>query len=123
MKFPKRPPPELWSKIKILARELRTSPTPAEDRLWQQLRRKHIGGMKFRRQHVFDRFIVDFYCPAALLVIEVDGESHNRQQEYDALRTEFLESLGLRVIRFKNEDVYQNLDGVLEMIGEALQRP
>ena len=121
MKYPKRPPPEMWAKIKPLARELRTNPTPAEDRLWQGLRRKHVGGVRFRRQHIFDRFIVDFYCPAARLVIEVDGEVHEQQQEYDALRTEFLESMGFRVIRFKNEDVFQNLDGVLEVVGEAFQ--
>lgn len=121
MKYPKRPSPELWAKIKPLARELRTNPTPAEDRLWQVLRRKHVGGLRFRRQHVFERFIVDFYCPAAGLVIEVDGDIHDQQQAYDALRTEFLESLGLRVLRFRNEDVFANLNGVLERIGEALQ--
>jgi very-short-patch-repair endonuclease len=121
MKYPKRPSPELWAKIKPLARELRTNPTPAEDRLWQALRRKHVGGLRFRRQHVFERFIVDFYCPAARLVIEVDGDIHDQQQAYDALRTEFLESLGLRVLRFRNEDVFANLNGVLECIGETIQ--
>jgi very-short-patch-repair endonuclease len=123
MKYPPRPPEHLWAKIKPLARELRNDPTPAEARLWKYLRRKQVDGWRFRRQHVFDRFIVDFYCPSARLVIEVDGPIHDQQREYDALRTEFLESLGLRVLRFENEDVFQNIEGVLTVIGEALTTP
>lgn len=98
------------------------NPTPAEERLWQALRRRQLNGLRFRRQHVFERFIVDFYCPAVALVIEVDGDIHDRQQEYDALRTEFLEALGLFVLRFRNEDVFENLPGVIERIGEVAQR-
>lgn len=120
MKYPPRPPEHLWAKIKPLARELRNEPTPAEARLWRYLRRKQVDGWRFRRQHVFDRFIVDFYCPAARLVIEVDGPIHEQQQDYDALRTAFLEALGLRVLRFKNEDVFQNIEGVMTVIAEAL---
>lgn len=120
MKYPPRPTPELWAKIKPLARELRKNPTPAEDKLWQYLRRKQVHGTRFRRQHVFERFIVDFYCADAHLVIEVDGDIHRQQQEYDALRTQFLESLGLRVVRFSNEDVFGNIDGVVERIGELV---
>lgn len=120
MKYPPRPPAHLWEKIKPLARELRNAPTPAEARLWRYLRRKQADGWRFRQQHVFDRFIVDFYCPAARLVIEVDGVMHEQRREYDALRTEYLESIGLRVIRFQNEDVFQNIDGVMAVIGAAL---
>lgn len=122
MKYPKRPSPELWAKIKPLARELRKSPTPAEEVLWQRLRRKQVLGLRFRRQHVFERFIVDFYCPAASLVIEVDGDIHQHQQDYDALRTTFLEALGLCVLRFQNADVFENPTGVIERIGEIAQK-
>ena len=121
MKYARRTSPELWAKINPIARELRKSPTAAEDHLWQALRRKAVEGQRFRRQHVFERFIVDFYCPAAHLVIEVDGDTHAQQAEYDALRTAFLESLGLRVLRFRNEDVFTNLSEVLARIQAAVE--
>lgn len=113
---------ELWDKLKPLAREMRKEPTPAENALWQRLRGKQVLGYKFRRQHPIDRFIVDFYCTEARLVVEVDGPVHDYTQEEDAIRTEFIESLGLRVIRFNNDDVLQQIDTVLERIGEELQR-
>ena len=72
------------------------------------------------RQHVFHRFIVDFYCHEARLVIEVDGAIHEYTQEEDALRQEFLESLGLRVLRFTNGEVLQHTRAVLKRIGEVL---
>mgnify|MGYP001770978009 FL=1 len=72
---------ELWEKLKPLARQMRREPTPAEDKLWQKLRHKQILGYKFRRQHTIDRFIVDFYCGEARLVVEVDGEVHDYTQE------------------------------------------
>ena len=121
MKYTRRTSPELWAKINPIARELRKNPTAAEDHLWQALRRKAVEGQRFRRQHVFERFIVDFYCPAAHLVIEVDGDTHAQQAEYDALRTAFLESLGLRVLRFRNEDVFTNLSEVLARIQAAVE--
>ena len=111
---------EVWDKIKPFARQMRQEPTPAEAALWQQLRRKNLGGYKFRRQHPIDRFIVDFFCREARLVIEVDGAIHEYTAEEDALRTEFLESHGLRVMRFTNEAVLQHMDGVLDAIREAL---
>lgn len=113
---PWQSPPELWEKLKPLARQMRTEPTLAENLLWQKLRNKQLLGFKFRRQQVIDRFIVDFYCHEIKLVIEVDGEIHNYTQKEDAIRQEFLESLGLQVIRFKNEDVFLNIEGVLETI-------
>jgi very-short-patch-repair endonuclease len=112
---------ELWKKIKPLTREMRKAPTPAEDALWQQLRRKARWGVRFRRQHPIDRFIVEFYCAEAGLVIEVDGEIHQYTQAEDALRTEFLESLGLRVIRFDNGDALTQIEGVVEAIGEVVE--
>jgi len=112
--------PELWLKLKPLAQEMRREPTAAENILWQRLRRKSLSGYKIRRQHPFDRFIVDFYCAETRLVIEVDGVIHEQTQEYDAVRQEFLEYLGLRVLRFTNGEVMQNTDAVLERIGEIL---
>ncbi len=112
--------PTLWHKIKPLARQMRKEPTPAESILWQQLRRKQFG-VKFRRQHSIRPFIVDFYCPAAKLIIEVDGSSHDYTVEEDAVRQEYLESLGLRVIRFKNEEVLFNLQAVLDELMGVLE--
>jgi very-short-patch-repair endonuclease len=111
---------EIWDKIKPLARQMRRESTPAEDALWQQLRRKNMGSYKFRRQHPIDRFIVDFFCREAHLVVEVDGAIHEYTAEEDALRTEFLESRGLQVIRFTNDEVLQNMDGVLQSIRETI---
>ena len=118
--IPSRTSRDLWAKIKPLARQMRHAPTPAENALWQRLRRKGVGEVGFRRQHPIDRFIVDFYCHKALLVVEVDGSIHDYTVEEDAIRQEFLESLGLRVIRFSNADVLQNLDGVLVVIAEEV---
>ncbi len=114
-------PPYLWEKLKPLAREMRKNPTPAEEKLWQRLRRKQMLGYKFRRQHALERFIVDFYCHDAGLVIEVDGPIHQYTPEEDAIRQEFLESLGLRVLRFTNEQVERDIEGVLAAIAQALR--
>ena len=113
-------PPEFWKKLKPLAREMRQNPTPAEKQLWQALRGKQLGAYRFRQQHVINRFIVDFYCAQAKLVIEIDGASHEEQYAYDATRTEFLKTLGLCVLRFTNEDVLKNLEGVVSVIHEEL---
>ena len=101
------------------AREMRHPQTLAEATLWQVLRNRRTG-FKFRRQHPVERFIVDFYCADAKLLIEVDGESHLKlaQEEYDKARTEYLEELGYKVIRFTNNDVRYNIDAVA---GETLQ--
>jgi very-short-patch-repair endonuclease len=115
-------PPHLWEKLKPLARQMRKSPTPAENQLWQHLRGKQLLGYKFRRQHAIERFIVDFYCHKARLIVEIDGPIHQYTPEEDAIRQEFLESLGFRVLRFTNEQVMTNIDGVLEKIAEALRQ-
>lgn len=111
---------DLWDKIKPLAREMRKAPTQAEDALWQRLRRHGVLGFKFRRQHPVDRFIVDFFCTDARLVIEVDGPIHDYSPEGDALRQEFLEGLGLRVLRFTNDEVQQQINSVVGQIEAAL---
>ena len=87
--------------------------------LWQSLRLKLTGGLKFRRQHAIDRFIVDFYCVKAHLVIEVDGPIHDGQLEADGARQAHLESLGLRVIGFTNEEVLRDIGRVIDVIQEA----
>ena len=103
---------------------MRKNLTPAEDLLWQRLRKKRFGGLRFRRQHPIGRFIVDFYCAEARLVIEVDGSVHRQPEhdEYDADRQEFLEQLGLKVIRFDNAQVLHQTDAVLEEIVDELLR-
>jgi len=96
--------------------------TPAEKKLWQHIRNGQIGGAHFRRQHAVGRFIVDFLCAQSRLVIELDGDTHAGQLEYDAERTQWLdEQKHYRVIRFTNHDVHHNLDAVLEKIREALE--
>jgi very-short-patch-repair endonuclease len=104
------------------ARELRQPQTPAESRLWLRLRDRQLGGLKFRRQHPIGRLIADFYCAASQQVIEIDGDSHSEQTEYDLARTEWLSERGYRVIRFPNLDVYHRLDAVLEAIWEECQK-
>ena len=111
---------ELWKKLKPLAREHRQTPTEAEDKLWQSLRGRKLCGHKFRRQHSIERFIVDFYCSEAKLVIEVDGEIHLEQVDQDVARQEWLEAQGHRVIRFSNEQVLHSLGDILVAISNVL---
>jgi very-short-patch-repair endonuclease len=86
------------------------------------LRNRQAGGFKFRRQHPIERLIVDLTCAACRLVIEIDGDSHADQVEYDRARTEWLEERSYHVIRFNNRDVYQRIDVVLEAILEECCR-
>ena len=104
------------------ARALRRNSTPAEDRLWSVLRGRGLGEAKFRRQQRFGKFVADFVCQAARLIIEIDGDTHatERGEAHDARRTAFLEQEGYRVIRFSNADVMGNLDGVASVILAAL---
>ncbi len=101
------------------AKELRSKMTQEEKILWQHLRANRLNGFHFRRQQVIDGFIADFYCHAVRLVIEVDGEIHQQQAEYDAERDKVLSARGLRLLRIKNEEVRQNLDSVLVRISKA----
>jgi len=105
-----------WNKIKHLAREMRKEPTVAENILWQELRAHKLDKLKFRRQHSIYKFIVDFYCREIKLIIEVDGEIHDFQKEDDLIRQQFLEELGYKILRFKNEDVIENIEKVLVRI-------
>lgn len=99
-------------------RHLRNNATPAERKLWSELRRSQLDGIKFRRQQGIGPYIVDFYCPKFKLVIELDGESHNSidAKEYDTERTQFLSLFNLKVIRFSNDEVYKNMDAVIQKI-------
>src|SRR5574341_318399 len=115
-----RAPSVWWDKLKPLARQKRHKPTEAEDYLWQELRNRKVAGVKFRRQAVIERFIVDFYAARAGLVVEVDGSIHDYTPEEDAIRREFIESMGIRVLRFRNEEVVEDIESVLEKIGEAV---
>lgn len=102
------------------ARALRAEPTEAERKLWDVLRYKRMAGHRFRRQAPIGRYIVDFVCFERKLVIEVDGSQHAVDTERDAARTAWLESQGFRVLRFWNNDVLRNIDGVAAVIREAL---
>ena len=99
-----------------LARELRRRATAAEAALWQYLRRKALGGWRFRRQHVVAGFIADFYCPALELAIEVDGAAHDGRSDEDEVRQEALERLGVAVLRFTNDEVLGDPDAVCSRI-------
>ncbi|MEM9186433.1 MAG: DUF559 domain-containing protein, partial [Planctomycetota bacterium] len=104
------------NQLRSNAQQLRRDATSPEHLLWSILRAKQIGGFKFRRQVPIDSYVVDFYCPRAQLVVEVDGESHEGKEAYDAARQHRLEELGLRVFRCNNDDVLTNLDGVAEAV-------
>src|SRR3954467_10067633 len=95
---------------------LRRNATKPEKKLWSILCRRQLGGLKLRRQHPIEPYIVDFYCSSANLVIELDGESHEGRQSYDKDRTKHLENLGLKIVRFTNDDVIHNLEGVAYVI-------
>jgi len=104
------------------AREMRSEPTPEEAILWRSLRKRQFGGFKFRRQHLIGAYIVDFYCPQAKLVVEVDGPVHLKQGEYDRAREDDLRAQGYQVIRFTNEEINTNLDMVLRRILETISK-
>jgi very-short-patch-repair endonuclease len=97
------------------AKELRREMTPAEKLLWKEVRAKKLG-VRFRRQQVIQGFIVDFYCHRAGLVIEVDGDIHDLQKEEDARREKALSVMGLRIVRFRNDEVVRNLSAVVNKI-------
>ena len=101
------------------ALELRNEMTPEERELWQHLRRNQLCGLHFRRQQIIRGFIVDFYCHSGRLAVELDGDVHEGQIDYDASRDDALAMQGIRVVRIKNEDVWQDLHGVLVRIAGA----
>ena len=102
------------------ARELRKTLTPAETKLWAYLRAGKLSSVKFRRQHAIGNYVPDFCSIKHRLIIELDGSQHLEQEEYDTERTAFFESKGYRVLRFWNNDVMNDMDGVLKVIFRAL---
>ena len=104
-----------------LQRNLRNAPTDAESKLWQRLRHRQLEGYKFRRQHPFGDFIVDFACLEHKVVVELDGSQHADRVECDSKRTLFLEYAGMIVLRFWNNEVFGNIEGVLEIILRTLR--
>jgi very-short-patch-repair endonuclease len=100
--------------------EMRRNPTPFEVIVWRHLGRSQLSGFKFRRQHVVVPFIVDFFCPAKSLAVEIDGMTHNH--ETDRKRDYQLAQSGVRVLHFSNQEVANNLEGVLTRIQNALQK-
>jgi len=107
-------------KLKHQAIELRKESTPAERKLWSRIRNDQLG-VTFRRQHAMGKYIPDFCSPKAKLIIELDGSQHLEQQEYDEERTKYLELQGYKVIRFWNNDVVNNIDGVILAIIYAME--
>jgi len=103
------------------ARALRTSSTPAELRLWYFIRKRQLESVRFRRQVPLGRYVVDFACLEERLVIELDGSQHGDQMAYDEARTAWLNEHGWRVLRFWNNEVADNIEGVLETIRAALR--
>ena len=104
------------------AEQLRNNMTPAEKKLWTALSNKKLNGFRFKNQHPINKFIVDFYCHKAKLVIEIDGEVHNgiEQADYDIGRTYEIESFGLMIIRFTNDQVEKHCEEVIEEIKRIL---
>ena len=112
----------LYPPILQAARELRQPQTPAEQKLWSRLRDRQLDGLKFRRQHPIGKFIIDFYCAEAKLCIEIDGDSHAEQVEYDQARTAYLNELGYTIMRFTNREVFGQLEAVAQAIADECQR-
>ena len=105
-----------------IARRLRRDQTDAERVLWFRLRDRRLGGWKFRRQGPIDRYVVDFVCVDGRLVVELDGGQHGERIQQDAARTEVLQAMGYLVLRFWNNDVLENTDGVVETILDTLNQ-
>ncbi len=105
-------------KLKTVRRRLRKNQTPQEQLIWNKLRRKQLCGLRFVRQFSVDSYVLDFYCPDRKLAIELDGGHHGEDEhaEYDKVRTIFLESRNIKVLRFWNSDVYENIDDILATI-------
>ncbi len=104
--------------LKEYSRKLRNNMTDAERLLWSKIRRKSIENCQFYRQKVIGNYIVDFYCHKARLVIELDGGQHYSLEgkQKDRIRDKYLQGLGLKILRFSDSDIFENIDGVLEII-------
>lgn len=109
-------------KLTVLARENRKNPTPAEQKMWREILSRHqFSNYKFTRQKPINNFIVDFYCAELSWAIEIDGDSHAVQIEYDERRTALLQLHGLTIFRYDNRDVLNNIDGIYADLIERLK--
>ncbi|HEU0297907.1 MAG TPA: endonuclease domain-containing protein [Longimicrobium sp.] len=117
-----RPIRRIRAPILAGAKEHRQDPTSAEAVLWSALRRQQLGGLPFRRQHPVGRFILDFYCPRKKLCVELDGSSHDGREADDQARTDALALLKIHVVRFRNDEVLQDLPSVLRRIEEVVSQ-
>jgi very-short-patch-repair endonuclease len=108
--------------LRPLRKNLRNDSTDAERQLWKILRGKQLQGLKFRRQYGVGNYILDFYCPKIRLAIELDGGQHMDKREVDDARTAYLNSQDISVLRFWNNDISKNLEGVFQTINEAVIR-
>ena len=104
------------SEQKILRKELRSHATPAEAVLWKMLKGRNADGMKFRRQQGIGPYVLDFYCPELRLCVELAGSSHDSEYAYVEQRTKFVQKQGIRVLRFRNDQVWQGIDSVVDEI-------
>jgi very-short-patch-repair endonuclease len=104
------------------AKELRREMTPAEKILWSHIRTNKLDGLHFRRQQIVHGYFADFYCHQHELIVEVDGGIHEFQQDYDNDREKYLIGLGLQIIRFTNDEITNNLKGVLQKIVKACRK-
>ncbi|MGV3628756.1 MAG: endonuclease domain-containing protein [Betaproteobacteria bacterium] len=112
--------PKLTTQQVTRSRKLRSTLTDAEQLLWRHLRQKQMAGIKFRRQHPVGPYVIDFACLSAKLAIEVDGGQHAEMESKDAQRDAFLAQNGFRVLRFWNNEVLDNIEGVMEQICTAV---
>ncbi|RAU82788.1 endonuclease domain-containing protein [Pontibacter arcticus] len=110
--------------LKETRRELRCNLTPAEAELWKHLKSSQVAGRKFRRQHSIGNFILDFYCPTEKLAIELDGQLnfHTAAEQSDLERDKALMALGVKVLRFENKEIFQNLEAVLQSISSCFSK-
>ena len=107
--------PEIFKKAEILRKNM----TKTEKMLWDKLKKNQLG-VRFKAQHPMMNFIADFYCHKSKLVLEIDGESHIKQKEYDSGRTAEMEKFGIRVIRFSNDEIIENIEKVIKVIKKNL---
>ncbi|RCX18262.1 very-short-patch-repair endonuclease [Anaerobacterium chartisolvens] len=109
--------------VKQLAKEMRRHPTSGEQELWDKIRNKQLGGYRFLRQYAISRYIADFYCSKAKTAVEVDGSIHEQDErkEYDSIREEVIKAHGIRIIRFTNEEIIEDINNVLKRLLEFLE--
>ena len=108
--------------LTALARKLRLNMTECEELLWEKLAKKKLMGLRFRRQHIIGRYVVDFYCHSHKLVVEIEGPVHDTQQDYDETRFGILETLGYQVMRIKNGEILKDMSLVLDTIMKVARR-